>query len=228
MKPKTIYAKYVRYITDRELAPVVLAILRHESQGQPGIISRARTANSAMVPTEDGMQQVQNAMGLMQVAPVTLVTYNQQTGGEVSFDEMIGKSEKDIQTQIQVGEWAIQKALEQVDEFEPVNDRDRLQLAICAYAMGIGNLRRVISNLGPRIAGTQYGNLRAQRPDWGRPRNNPHGFVAYVLEQARLYKQLMDSDNFQSTDPVQKKNKKIIAAATISGAILLICMLPGE
>jgi len=127
---------------------LVLSIIDHESGGVPGEKSQA-TTKPGVILTDSGSEITYNrALGLMQVIPPNIESWNKHKTPKVTFEDMSGDDEKAVRLQIRLGSSIFANSLFALHRFDPVEFPARspgeassrqLQLALVAYAIGPGN-----------------------------------------------------------------------------------------
>lgn len=84
----------------------VLAVIQYESGGHAGRESRKKRPTTYPMVNRAGQTiQVDRDLGLMQVSPILAKTFNDSSkqGPQVTYDDMIGNTERDCRLQIRVG-----------------------------------------------------------------------------------------------------------------------------
>ena len=162
----------------KDLAPdLILAIIRQESGGSPGLIATASCKPWPIPSVSGGMVTFNHAMGLMQVVPRTLASYNDRHPGEiVYFEEMKGTGERAARLQIRVGCAVYASAIRNLHLYDPQTfkgatpataDPNQLMLAIVGYRMGSGALRKKLNKLRELGKPLTFEALAATFPNWG-------------------------------------------------------------
>ena len=81
---------------------LVLGIIWHESRGRAGEKGKIKT-RCALIPSSAGPRRVCRALGLMQVVPRNIASWNQDKSKRlVSLEDMTGKSGAAARKQIQL------------------------------------------------------------------------------------------------------------------------------
>ena len=126
---------------------LVLAIVNNESGGQAGIKSTVNT-KSADLPTDSGGTiSVNNAMGLMQVIPPNVASWNQHKQPTITYEDMTGQDQRAARLQIKLGSSIFASGVYQLHKFDPREfpgtspggaTPEQLKLALICYAIGAG------------------------------------------------------------------------------------------
>lgn len=126
---------------------LVLAIIAHESGGRAGI-EAARTCKSAIIPSDGGGEITANrAMGLMQIIPSHVNSWNVSKAPKITYQDMTGQDERAARLQIRLGCSIFASYVYRLNKFDPVAfpgstpgtaTENQLNLALVAYAIGPG------------------------------------------------------------------------------------------
>ena len=127
---------------------LMLAIIRAESNGAPGIKS-STPSGCAELPRDDGTtQKICQDLGLTQINPQTVAFYNQhRPAGEpvATVDDMTGKDERGARQQIRVGAWYYSWIVKRLNIYDKVAfqaptpgraDANQTKFALAAYSAG--------------------------------------------------------------------------------------------
>jgi hypothetical protein len=181
-------------------ADLVLSVIQQESGGKPGAISARRTRycvklpSSYLAPAVSGIKAC-NALGLMQVIPKNIESYNTHITPDdpIAFEDMIGK--KDARKQIRVGVWVLRNSLAWLNSYDPklfpwpkgkLTD-DQARLGLCVYAIGPASTKIQLDGL--RVSGRPltFDSLASFAPEWGAPANRPIHYAGTVWDRYTAY-----------------------------------------
>lgn len=156
---------------------LILSIIKQESGG---IIGRAggTTVKPWQIPTvAGGVITYNRALGLMQVVPRTIASYNNRhPNTPVYYEQMSGETESDARIQIRVGSEILSKEIKNLHRYDPEyfpgtaasnTDTNQLLCAILAYRMGFGALTKKLKQLNERGLALTYQNIKNEFPNWG-------------------------------------------------------------
>lgn len=222
----------------RDIPPdVVLAIIQHESGGQPGIPARVK-CKCGMLPTVDGGERkVCRALGLMQTIPATINWYNQSAKTDddrATYEDMTGEDERAIRLQIRVGCKFLALCNRYLNRLYPeacpaeslsAAKPDQISIVLTAYAVGHGNTGKKIKGLIADGIKPNFKNLQKHYPDWGKNKagvqiNNPLRYAVVVGTRARENW----SESYASTIP-SKLVSRIAGKMTPTKAMILVGIL---
>ncbi len=156
---------------------LILAIIKQESGGVIG-----KKAGSTCKPWEiptlaGGFITYNRALGLMQVVPRTIASYNNRhPDAPVYFEQMSGKTLTDARIQIRVGCNVLVKETHNLHSYDsaafPGTDPDgadvnQILCAILGYRMGFGALTKKLNQLRGMGLALTYENIKEQFPLWG-------------------------------------------------------------
>lgn len=157
-------------------ADLILAIIQHESGGTAGRLSN-QTTKSATIERMDGSTiDFNKAMGLMQVIPPNVASWNAQAADKAFFEDMTGASERAARLQIRLGAWIFAANVRLLHDFDsaifpgvsPGNaTEEQLKLALVSYAIGFGNLKPRLEALKNQGLALTLKNLVLSFPKWG-------------------------------------------------------------
>ncbi len=162
----------------RDIPPdLVLAITKHESNGVPGIASSA-TTKPHDIPLEGGGHiNYNHALGLMQIIPGTIASYNAGHPADIVFyEDMKGTDERAARLQIRVGCAVYASGIRNLHNYDPAvftgntpgnATIDQLMFALTAYARGFGALRVKLNQLKAQNMALTFANLAQTFPTWG-------------------------------------------------------------
>lgn len=156
---------------------LILAIIKQESGGVIGKKAGATTKPWEIPSSSGGTLTYNRALGLMQVVPRTLASYNNRNPHvPVYFEQMSGKTEGDARIQIRVGCDVLAKEIRNLHSYDPDSfpatrpnnvDTNQLKCAILGYRMGFGNLSNKLKKLRQRGLALTYKNIKREFPHWG-------------------------------------------------------------
>jgi hypothetical protein len=157
---------------------IVLTIIDHESRGKPGLQAKAK-CKSAVLPSVTGTEwKVDRALGLMQVIPPNIVSWNENPNHErVFIEDMIGNDERAIRLQIRLGCWIYASTIAGLHKNFPSvftvtsaaqADPNLIRLSFVAYLMGVGGLSEKLEQLQKQGKPLTFEQLRANFPNWGK------------------------------------------------------------
>lgn len=195
------YRKYVEWEC-RDIPPdLVLAVIQHESGGVAGLAAKRQSKNRGYLPTADGSEKwVDRAMGLMQVIPGTILSYNDYQRSRPDFDpnrlatweDVSGTDDRSIRIQIATGCYYLAAANRILNLKYPnsapsqnLSDAkaDQLKLVLSSYAVGAGSTSEKLEKLIEKNMSPTYANLEQQYPDWGKPANRPIYYAQHVFKK---------------------------------------------
>jgi hypothetical protein len=157
---------------------LVLAIIKHESGGNPGIPATVN-CKCGLLPDVNGNQvKVCNALGLMQIIPATVNWYNDQAPDDekATLEDMTGSDERAIRLQIRIGckflalvnNYLHQKFPETVPEHSLANAKDdQIKLVLTGYAVGHGNTEKMMEKAIEADKSPTFANIQRLFPTWG-------------------------------------------------------------
>jgi len=177
---------------------LILAVMQHESGGVPGR-EGGRGTKCGMLPTASGGQvEICRALGLMQIHPRTVASWNEH-GNETAFvEDMTGDDERAIRMQIRIGCWYLAACVAGLHKYYPESfpavsaiqaDQNQLQCALIGYAVGLGALRKKLDQLKEENKPLTYEQLVKSFPEWGKSQktgkwiNRPLHYAAVVWDQ---------------------------------------------
>jgi len=170
--------------------PVVLAIIEHESGGEPGIRSAHECKNSEMIPKiSGGFEKVKHAYGLMQVIPKVVLEFSEIKGKPVFFEQISGKTQNDCEMQIKIGCWLLKRFKTRMQQVVRVHlpdgnlDNDGLAAVVMAYGIGARPIIDAILILKEKGIAPTFENLNSHFPFLGQPGNYPFKFARWILSK---------------------------------------------
>lgn len=176
------WRQYVNWESKDIPSDLVLSIIEHESGGQAGIKSHARTKAAEIRTDAGGLVTVHNAMGLMQVIPSHIAAWNLNRKPQITLEDMTGDDERAARLQIKIGSSIFASYLHKLHKFDPVefpgkspgtSTPQQLQLALIAYAIGPGSkggkrgLIPKLEQLRKMKRPLTLAALKAAFPKWG-------------------------------------------------------------
>lgn len=162
----------------RDIPPdLVLAIIKHESNGVAGIASIA-TTKPHDIPLEGGGHiNYNHALGLTQIIPGTIASYNNSHPSDiVYYEDMKGTDERAARLQIRVGCAVYASGIRNLYNYNPQTFTgntpgaatvDQLMFGLTAYARGFRALRKKLNILAEQGIALTFANLAANFPTWG-------------------------------------------------------------
>ena len=162
----------------KDVSPdLVLAIIKHESGGIPGLVAGASCKPHALPLAGGGSITFNHALGLMQVIPGTIASYNASHPSDiVYYEDMKGQDERSARLQIRVGCAVYAKGVNNLyhydsQEFPAASpgtaSPNQLILALVAYRMGSGAVRNKLNKLRAMGKPLTFEALAATFPNWG-------------------------------------------------------------
>lgn len=162
----------------RDIPPdLILAIIKYESNGVPGRPSETTTKRHDIPLAAGGFINYNHALGLMQIIPGTIASYNKAHPNDpVFYEDMSGKDERAARLQIRVGCAVFANGVRKLYKYDPrvfIGDTpgratpDQLLLALTIYAHGWGNLRPKLNALRARGIPLSFANVERHFPNWG-------------------------------------------------------------
>lgn len=161
----------------RDIPPdLMLAIIAAESGGQAGRLSQA-TTKPAAVPRADGSEITFNrAMGLTQCIPSVVAGYAKAFKHPAYFEDMTGSDERAARLQVRLGAWVFASGVRLLHDYDPIafpakspgaSTPEQLKLALVAYAIGFGNLKKKLDVLKEEKTPLALDTLKTRFPWWG-------------------------------------------------------------
>lgn len=180
---------------------LVLAIINHESGGNPGILARVNCKCGPMPTATGETVEICNAMGLMQVIPATVDFYNQDAAQKdiATVEDMTGKDERAIRLQIRTGCKFLAFANLYLHKHFPATvteqslsnaSDDQISLALTAYAVGNGATAKKMQALVDQNKAPTFANIKKNFPKWGQNAqgewiNRPLQYANSVMKKFR-------------------------------------------
>ena len=201
-------------------AKLILAIIKNESGGRPGIIAGVKTKYAKSLNKRDGSKILVNkALGLMQVIPTNISHYNKNVS-PVTYDDMTGNTNADAKKQIALGTYILKNNFTWLHKLNPTIfpfpignlTSNQLSFGLAAYAYGNKRVLDKINELRKLKMAIRWENLVKKWPNWGRPANNPIYYVSKI-------KKMMGE---QSTDLNNTKKKSILPLLLIAISIIVM------
>lgn len=157
---------------------IILAIINHESGGKSGLQAKVK-CKSALLPSVTGTEwKVDRALGLMQVIPPNVASWNENPSHEkVYVEDMIGNDERAIRLQIRLGCWIYASTIAGIHKFFPETftttsaadaDPNLIRLSFMAYAVGVGALKEKLDTLKKQGKPLTFEQIKANFPNWGK------------------------------------------------------------
>lgn len=170
--------KYVQWECKDVPPDLILAIIKHESGGTPGILARVKCKCGMMPSLKNGSIKVCNAMGLMQVIPSTVDFYNQANDERdiATYEDMTGTDERAIRLQIRTGckflafvnHYLHRHFPQALPESSLANATDdQIQLVLTGYAVGHGAAAKKLKQLIDQGKTPSFANIKKNFPTWG-------------------------------------------------------------
>jgi len=186
----------------KDLPPdLVLSVLQHESGGTPGREGNRGTKCGILPTASGGKVEVCRALGLMQIHPRTVASWNEH-GDEIAYlEDMTGDDERAIRIQIRIGCWYLAACVAGLHKFDSTAfpavsaskaNQNQLQCALIGYAVGLGALKEKLEQLRSENKPLTYEQLVKSFPDWGKSKktgkwiNRPLHYAAVVWDQYAL------------------------------------------
>jgi hypothetical protein len=157
---------------------LILALIAGESGGKAGEPGNRKTNSRDHIPKADGSTvYVERALGLMQCVPSTILWYNQEhPQNPATFEDMTGSNDRAARMQIKMGAWVYKHNIAGLKRWYPAffqfgdvgrATENQLQLALIAYGIGMGNLKRKLDKLGAAGERLDVRSLQKAFPKWG-------------------------------------------------------------
>jgi hypothetical protein len=157
---------------------LVLAIIRHESGGNPGISAKTGCKCGPLPTAAGGEKTVCNALGLMQIIPATIDFYNMTApdNDKATLEDMTGTDDRAIRLQIRVGckylAFVNYYLHQRFPETMPENSLsaagdDQIALALTAYAVGHGATAAKMKEAKEQNYSPTFANVKRLFPTWG-------------------------------------------------------------
>ena len=156
---------------------LVLAIIKKESGGIPGLVAGASCKPWPIPLAGGGTITYNHALGLMQIVPRTIASYNERHPDEiVYYEDMKGQDERAARLQIRVGCAVYASAVNALFRYDPRifpapspgnATVEQLKLALVAYRMGFGALRKKLDKLRELGKPLTFESLANTFPNWG-------------------------------------------------------------
>lgn len=157
---------------------LVLAIIKHESGGVPGIAARVKCKCGPLPDVNGNQVEVCNALGLMQTIPATIDWYNQTAEADkvATIEDMTGSDERAIRLQIRIGckflahcnRYLHKRFPETVPEASLANAADdQIRLVLTGYAVGNGATAEKMQTAKEQNYSPTFANIQRLFPKWG-------------------------------------------------------------
>lgn len=209
---------------------LVLAMVDQESNGQIGIIGKVKIKDVAQLPLENGgvSKPINHALGLMQIIPSHVLSWNQSKTPIIYYDDMIGKDERAARLQMRIGCSYYANLVNRLHSFDakafpsksPGNaSSEQLKLALVAYRMGPGReggkrgLIPRLEQLKAQKLPLTLIQLKRSFPNWGYSQKkerwiNKPFYYTQKIWQMYLKNQVIDQTEKQpGTLPKNEKDK---------------------
>lgn len=158
---------------------LVLAIIKHESGGTPGIAAKVRCKCGMLPDTAGNQLEVCNALGLMQTIPATINWYNDtaQPAEIATIEDMTGSDERAKRLQIRIGckflahanNYLHKRFPETMPESSLANaSDDQIKLALTGYAVGNGATAKKMQAAKEQGYSPTFANIQRLFPNWGK------------------------------------------------------------
>ena len=199
---------------------LILAIIKNESEGQPGERARKSTRFPKVLERRDGSKiLVDRALGLMQVIPLNILDYSLNVE-PVTYEDMTGKSREDARMQIRLGVHVLRNALIWVHDQNPSSYQwpegaltgEQIWMGLATYAVGQKRVRKKLRRLKQEGRPVTWASIVKRFPGWGLPDNNPIGYVRKIAL-------MLDSPNVV---PLIRSPRTTSAAGGGKGAGLMV------
>jgi len=157
---------------------LVLGIIWHESGGKPGAIGRRKTKCS-VIPSASGPRRACNALGLMQVVPRNVTSWNAKHTDQVATWELLtGHSTRSARMQIRIGAYILKNSLAWLSRYgfpwpAPEPGEDHVRIGLMVYAWGPGHMKPHLDQLRSEGRPITAAQIAARWPDLGKPANQP-------------------------------------------------------
>lgn len=174
--------RYVEWECKNIPPDLVLAIIKQESGGVPGIVAKV-ACKCGNVPSVVGDEiEVCNAVGLLQTIPATISFYNQSAQGKdvATIEDMVGHDDRAKRMQIRVG----CKYLAYVNHYLFTNypsacperslanaDDNQIAIVLTGYNMGNGAIGKKLQQLIDKNISPTWSNIKKYFSDWGKNKN---------------------------------------------------------
>jgi hypothetical protein len=189
-KLEPIAAPIVASMLGKQWLPVVLAIIEHESGGEPGIKANKETKFSRVLRTRTGGSiTVKHAYGLMQTIPTVILDYENSRGTKIFFEDISGKGQAECETQIKIGCWLLRRFKQRIQQVVKVYksdgtiDPDGLGFVCMAYAIGARPVIDALMILINDKIELTLENLEKRVPYLGKPANAPFKYARAILKK---------------------------------------------
>lgn len=173
---------------------LMLAIIRQESGGIPGLVATAFCKPGPIPKEQGGFIIFDHALGLMQIVPLTIASYNERHPSDiVYFEDMKGQDERAARLQIRVGCAVYASAVRNLYLYDPQTfpgespgsaNADQLILALVGYRMGTNALRKKLDGLKAQGKPLSYESLQNTFPGWGGEINRVYHYTSTVWDNA--------------------------------------------
>lgn len=172
--------KYVEWEC-RDIPPdLTLAIIKHESGGNPGEQGRVKIRMPGVLYDVNGEpHEVDRALGLMQCIPAVIDGYNTGKSGPdyITIEDMTGADDRAIRMQIRAGcrylgiaNNVLHREFPEVCPERSLADAgdDQIKLALTAYAVGAGATSRKMETAKSQNHSPTFKNIKSLFPNWGK------------------------------------------------------------
>lgn len=182
-----------RYLVEQEAAGIpvdlVLGIIWHESSGKPGAIGRRKTKCS-VIPSASGPKRACKALGLMQIVPRNVTSWNAKHPGQVAtWELMTGNSTMSVRMQIRIGVYILKNSLAWLSRYgfpwpAPDPGEDHVRIGLMVYAWGPGHMKPYLDQLRSTGRPITAAEIATRWPGLGQPANQPIRYSQRVWNKA--------------------------------------------
>jgi len=162
---------------------LILALIKQESGGVIGKKARSTCRVGPISSIHGGSVIYDRALGLMQIVPGTIASYNgRHPNAPAYFEQMSGKTMTDARVQIRVGCGVLLHELKKLNDFYPgqfpgttpaTANTNQILCMLLAYRRGMGALIKKFKKLKVMGLALTYENIQEQFPLWGYRPPNP-------------------------------------------------------
>lgn len=182
---RSLAAEYAKGIP----VDLILGIISHESGGRPGE-KGGRPTRCALVPSSSGPKRVCRALGLMQVVPRNVVSWNKSHPKRIAtWETMTGKGTSSARKQIELGVFILRGSFAWLKRYgfawpsKRLNE-EQIRIGLMVYAWGPGNMKPYLDELQEAGRPITAAEIGARWPGLGKPQNQPLRYSRVVWNRS--------------------------------------------
>lgn len=168
---------------------LVLGVIWRESGGISGRIGLRKT-KCVDIPTANGPQYICRALGLMQVVPRNVASWNRDNPDQaVTYETMTGKTTAAVRKQIKLGVFILRGSLSWLRRYGfpwPGGklSAEQIKVGLMVYLWGPGNMKPYLDELQATGRPITAARIGARWPNLGQPANAPLRYSRNVWKKA--------------------------------------------